>query len=143
MKLFYIAFAALVTTNSFGQTTPNHKKEHQRVKAGFGVTVVQSQPEFPGGLDSLNSFLKNNMTYPLQAKLNGIQGRVYVGYLIDKTGKIKNAKVLSGVNEDLNNEALRVVQLLPDWQPGTKGGVAVDVQYILPLDFVIPAKREK
>jgi len=143
MKLYYFAFAALVATNSFGQTSPTQKKEHQRVKAGFGVTVVQSQPEFPGGQDSLDSFLRNNMTYPVQAKLNGIHGRVYVGYLIDKTGKIKNARILSGVNDDLNNEALRVVQLFPDWKPGTKGGDAVDVQYILPLDFVIPPKREK
>ena len=143
MKLPFIVFAALVTTGSFGQTTSTPKKEHQRVKSGFGVTVVQSQPEFPGGQDSLDSFLRNNLVYPQQAKLNGIHGRVYIGYLIDKTGKIKNVRVLSGVNDELNNEALRVVQLFPDWKPGSKGGTAVDVQYILPLDFYIPPKRDK
>ncbi len=143
MKLRYIAIATLVAANSFAQTPPVPKKEHQRVKAGFGVTVVQTQPEFIGGTDSLENFLRKKLTYPPQAKLNGIQGRVYVGFLVDKTGKIKNAKVLSGVNEELNTEALRVVQLFPDWKPGTRGGYAVDVQYILPLDFIVPPKNER
>ncbi|HRH66048.1 MAG TPA: energy transducer TonB [Bacteroidia bacterium] len=113
-------------------------KESERVKSGFGVSVVQVQPEFPGGPDSLQSFLKTNMSYPPQAKLNRIQGRVYLGFLVDRTGKIKDLKILSSVNEDLDNEALRVLRLMPDWKPGNAGGSAVDVQYILPVDFILP-----
>ena len=143
MKLRYIAIAMLFSAKSFGQTPTVQKKEHQRVKAGFGVTVVQNQPQYPGGQDSLDNFLRNNLNYPTQAKLNGVQGRVYIGFLIDRTGKIKNIRVLSGVNEELNSEATRVVQMFPNWKPGTRGDNAVDVQYILPIDFIIPPRNEK
>lgn len=113
-----------------------------RVKAGFGVTVVQSQPQYPGGEDSLISFLKNNLRYPQEAKLAWIQGRVFVGFLIDYTGKIKDIKVLSGVNQQLDDEALRVVHMMPEWIPGKIGETNVDTRYILPIEFVMP-KRNK
>lgn len=113
-------------------------KKEEPVKKGFGVSVVQVQPEFPGGTDSLQSFLKRNLSYPDSAKLNRIQGRVYVGFLIDKKGKIKEEKVLNGVSDILDNEALRVVRLMPQWTPGTAGGSPVSVQYILPVDFIVP-----
>ena len=134
--------AALFVTNAFAQAPTQSKNVHEKVKKGFGVSVVQTQPEFPGVPDSLSSFLNNKLNYPLQAKINGIHGRVYVGFLVDKTGKIKNEKVLSGVNDDLNNEALRVVSLMPDWKPGTNSGAAVDVQYILPIDFITPPRQQ-
>ncbi len=114
------------------------KPKEEKVKAGFGVSVVQVQPEFPGGPDSLQSFLKKNLDYPDSAKYNRIQGRVYIGFLVDKKGRIKEEKVLSGVNELLNNEALRVVRMMPEWKPGTAGGNPVSVQYILPVDFILP-----
>lgn len=113
-------------------------KESEKVKSGFGVSVVQVQPEFPGGPDSLQSFLKTNLTYPAQAKLNHLQGRVYIGFMVDRSGKIKDVKILSGVNEELDNEALRVMGMMPDWKPGSAGGATVDVQYILPIDFMLP-----
>ncbi len=111
------------------------------VKAGFGVTVVQTQPQFPGGDDSLISFLKTNLRYPQEAKIAWIQGRVFIGFLVNNTGKIKDVRVLSGVNDALDDESLRVVHLMPDWTPGTIGGTNVDVQYILPIEFVMPQKR--
>ena len=117
------------------------KKESERVKSGFGVSIVQVQPEYPGGPDSLQSFLKSKMTYPSQAKLNHIQGRVYAGFMVDRTGKIKDIKILSGVNEELDNEAMRVLRMMPEWKPGSAGGAAVDVQYILPVDFILPKQQ--
>lgn len=113
------------------------------VKAGFGVTVVQSQPQFPGGEDSLISFLKNNLRYPQEAKLAWIQGRVFVGFLIDYTGKIKDIKVLSGVNQQLDDEALRVVHLMPEWIPGKIGETNVDTHYILPIEFIMPKRNRE
>src|SRR5690349_2853696 len=115
------------------------KAENQKVKAGFGVTIAQTPAQFPGGPDSLFNFLSNNLTYPRHAKLEGIYGRVYVGFLVDKTGKLKNFRILSGVTEELNDEAMRVVKAMPDWTPGTRAGEKIDVQYVLPIDFIIPA----
>lgn len=126
----------MISGSIFAQEQENSAKD--KVKAGFGVSVVQVQPEFPGGSDSLQSFLKNNLTYPEQAKQERIQGRVYIGFLVDRKGKIKDAKVLSSVHDILDNEAMRVVKLMPGWKPGTAGGSPVDVQYILPVDFILP-----
>jgi TonB family protein len=114
------------------------QKRSEPVQKGFGVSVVQVQPEFPGGADSLQSFLKANLVYPDSAKYKRIQGRVYIGFLVDRKGRIKDAKLLSGVNKWLDDEALRVVNIMPQWTPGTAGGSAVDVQYILPIDFIVP-----
>jgi TonB family protein len=135
MKTIYLAAAILAVSVSFAQDT-------ERVKAGFGVTVVQTQPEFPGGPDSLQAFLSNNLTYPREAKLDRINGRVYISFVIDEKGKINNPKVLSGVNSQLDDEALRVVKLMPDWKPGTKANEPVKVQYILPIDFITPKKAD-
>jgi TonB family protein len=110
---------------------------------GFGVTIDQVQPQFPGGDDSLQSFLKANLVYPFDAKVNRIQGRVYIGFMVDKTGNIINPKVLSSASKELDQEALRVVKLMPAWKPGTAGGSPVNVQYILPIDFITPALQEK
>ncbi len=119
----------------FGQ---EEKQRKEPVQKGFGVSVVQVQPEFPGGADSLQSFLKANLVYPDSAKYKRIQGRVYVGFLVDRKGRIKDVKLLSGVNKWLDDEALRVVNEMPQWKPGTAGGSPVDVQYILPIDFIVP-----
>lgn len=138
MKAFKILFCLFLFSLFHGQLMA---QDH--VKAGFGVTVVQAQPQFPGGEDSLMSFLKNNLRYPPEAKLAWIQGRVFVGFLVEHTGKIKDIRVLSGVNEQLDEEALRVVHLMPEWIPGSIGGTNVDVQFILPIEFVMPKRREE
>ncbi len=133
-----LIFGILMATVSTVFSQDSSKPEKIKAKKGFGVTVTQVQPQFPGGQDSLEAFLNNNLIYPENARINHIKGRVYVGFLVDKTGKIKNAKVLSGATEELDKEAMRVVALMPDWTPGTAGGSAVDVQYILPIDFITP-----
>jgi TonB family protein len=119
------------------------KSTGKGTKAGFGVSVTQVQPEFPGGPDSLSAFLANNLVYPDSARRNHIQGKVYVGFLVDKTGKITNPRILSSVSDDIDKEALRVVGLMPYWKPGTAGGTPVNVQYILPIDFITPPLTTK
>ncbi len=116
----------------------NAQEQKPKVQKGFGVAVNQVQPQFPGGQDSLQAFLSNNLVYPEKAKRDHIQGIVYVGFKVDRKGKIVNPKILSTVSEELDAEALRVVSLMPDWIPGTAGGSPVDVQYVLPLEFVSP-----
>ena len=119
------------------------KPTKKDIKAGFGVTVTQVQPEFPGGPDSLESFLKTNLVYPETARLSHTQGRVYVGFMIDRNGKIAKPRILSSASDDLDKEALRVVSIMPDWKPGTAGGSPIDVQYILPIDFITPPAMNK
>jgi TonB family protein len=138
-KLLFLGFL-IISFASFAQDSNKQdaKPDKKGIKAGFGLPVTQVQPEFPGGSDSLDNFLKNNLAYPEKAKLSHTQGRVYVGFMVDRNGKIVNPRILSSASEELDNEALRVVGIMPPWKPGTAGGSPVDVQYILPIDFITP-----
>lgn len=93
------------------------------------------QPEFKGGMDALVKFLSDNIKYPEKAKTDNVSGKVYVSFVISKSGKVKDAKVLKSDNEVFNAEALRVIKAMPDWTPGTKGGKKADVEMTLPISF--------
>ncbi len=97
--------------------------------------IVEEMPEFPGGEKALREFIANSIRYPLVAQDNGIQGRVYVSFTVDKTGMVTDAEVVRGVDPSLDQEALRVVKSLPKWVPGKQRGQAVDVRYTVPIQF--------
>lgn len=96
---------------------------------------VEEPPAFPGGEDKLMEYLGKNIKYPTIAKENNIQGRVYVTFVVDKDGKVKDAKVLRGIGGGCDEEALRVVKNMPEWKPGRQNGRSVLVQYNLPVVF--------
>ena len=81
------------------------------------------------------SFLQNNVKYPKQAQEKGTQGRVIVQFVVEKNGTISETKVVKSVDALLDNEALRVVKMMPKWQPGKQNGEAVRVKYVLPVTF--------
>ncbi|MFL5753409.1 MAG: TonB family protein [Bacteroidia bacterium] len=96
---------------------------------------AEIMPAYIGGETALQKFIKDNMNYPLSAKKNGIEGTVYLQFVVDKTGRIRNIKILKGVNKELNEEALRIVKLMPQWTAGMQSGKNADVQYSLPVKF--------
>jgi len=96
---------------------------------------VDKMPEFPGGEKEVVKFLSQTMRFPEEAQKKGDHGKVIVQFVITKTGKVENAKVLKGVSPELDNEALRVIGLLPDWIPGEKNGAKVSVYRIIPIQF--------
>ncbi|MCB0380721.1 MAG: TonB family protein [Flavobacteriales bacterium] len=100
-------------------------------------TIVETQAEYPGGTAELFKYLNKEMKYPVIAKENGIQGTVYVQFVVWKDGKIKDAKVLRGVNKLLDEEALRVVKAMPNWNPGKQRGKPVPVYFNLPVKFTL------
>lgn len=93
------------------------------------------QPEYVGGMDALVKFLSENIKYPEKAKTDNVSGKVYVSFVISKTGKVKDAKVIKSVSSEIDAEALRVIKSMPDWTPGTKGGKKADVEMTLPINF--------
>ena len=97
--------------------------------------VVEVDPEFPGGEEALYKYLAENIKYPEKAKNNKVEGRVYITFVIEKDGTVSDAKVLRSVNEELDAEALRVINAMPKWKPGTQRGVPVRVQYNIPITF--------
>ncbi len=103
-------------------------------KADSVFISVEEMPGFPGGEEKLIKYL-SGINYPSFARENGISGKVYISFIIDKEGKIKNAKLLHGIGGGCDEEALRVVFSMPDWKPGRQNGQAVSVQYNLPINF--------
>ena len=101
-------------------------------------TIVEEMPEFPGGGESaLLKYLSGNIKYPPLARENNIQGTVYVTFEIDKSGKVKDVKILRGIGGGCDEEALRVVSRMPQWKPGKQRGKPVRVQYNLPVRFTL------
>lgn len=99
------------------------------------VDFAEVMPEFPGGVLSLQKFIANAVKYPVIAQENGIQGKVFVSFVIDEFGNVTNAKLVRSVDASLDNEALRVIRSLPKWKPGMQGGKAVKVRYFVPINF--------
>ena len=92
-------------------------------------------PQFPGGMEGLLRFLRENVQYPSISQENGIQGKVVVSCVIDKDGNVTEAKIERGVDPYLDKEAVRVVSNMPKWKPGIKDGKPVRVHYSIPIMF--------
>lgn len=96
-------------------------------------------PSFPGGDVALMKFIKDNMIYPPEALKNRIEGKVIIQFVVTKTGKVGKVKVVRSVNKELDQEAVRLIKMLPDFSPGRNNvGEPVNVWYILPVIFKLP-----
>lgn len=98
-------------------------------------SIVENMPEFPGGSNALVNYMSENIKYPVEAKNNNISGKVYVQFVVKTDGSIDDVRVLRGSNKLLNQEAIRVVESMPNWTPGSQRGRTVDVVYNLPITF--------
>ncbi len=99
--------------------------------------VVEEMPEFPGGELALRKFLANAIKYPVIAQENGVEGKVYVSFIVGKDGRVSNARIIRSVDQSLDKEALRVVNSLPVWKPGLQRGQPVRVAFSVPIHFVL------
>ncbi|MCA1744587.1 MAG: energy transducer TonB [Bacteroidales bacterium] len=115
----------------------NMVMEEETRDAGEIFMIVEEMPEFPGGQEALQKYLASSVRYPVIAQENGIQGRVYIQFVINQTGEVTNAVILRGVDPSLDREALRVVEAMPKWKPGKQRNRAVRVSYTVPINFVL------
>ena len=99
--------------------------------------VVENMPEFPGGDLGLMKYIQKNVKYPPIAKEYNITGKVYVSFIVDKSGSVTNVKIVRGVDKSLDAEALRVVKSLPKYKPGKQRGKAVRVMFTIPINFTL------
>ncbi len=97
--------------------------------------VVEKMPEFQGGIEALRAFITENTNYPKKLNECDIEGTVYVKFVVNKYGKVEQAQIARGVDPLLDAEALRIVNALPDFIPGTQGGKPVNVWYSVPIRF--------
>jgi TonB family protein len=140
----YITIIALL----FCATFSSYGQELQEVAVPEEEMIyikVEQMPEFPGGKGALAMFIQENLHYPVVEKANGMEGIIYVEVTITPDGKPYNPRILKGVNgaPGLTEEALRVVGLMPDWEPGMQKGKAVHVQYVIPIAFELDEADRK
>jgi protein TonB len=101
-------------------------------------SLVDEQPNYPGGLPALFAYIKSDMKYPKEAVEKGTQGRVFVEYVVEKNGIISNIKILKGIGSGCDEEAKRLFAASIKWSPGKLKGEAVRVKMALPIQFKLP-----
>ena len=106
-------------------------------------TVVEKMPSFPGGDAELLKYIATNIKYPKESQDNGEQGRVICSFIVGRDGSVNNPEVLRGVTPLLNEEAVRVINTMPRWNPGMQRGKAVSVKYTVPITFRLKSPVEE
>ena len=109
--------------------------EEEEVQEQEIFQIVEEMPAYPGGDAKLMEYVAKNIKYPQIARETGIQGRVFVGFVVEPDGSVSNVKVLRGIGGGCDEEAMRVVKSMPKWKPGKQRGKAVRVSYMLPVNF--------
>ena len=104
--------------------------------------IVEEMPKFPGGEAELFHYISKNIHYPQEAKEKGIQGRVFIGFIIEKDGSVSNVRNLRGIDSELDAEAKRVVESMPKWKPGKHNGEFVRVSYQIPILFKLEDQQD-
>ncbi len=128
------AFSQEVKTPSAPVQSSDTSKQEERI-----FESVEDQPEFPGGIDSLYKFIAQNIKYTPSAKENGIEGRVIISFVVNEDGTLSDVKSVLPASRKLGHgleeEAIRVVKMMPNWKPGSQGGKLVKIKYTLPIMF--------
>jgi len=113
-----------VRNNSFGAGDAN------RI-----YTNVEEQPEYKGGMKKFYAYIGQRMTYPFKARRLGIEGKVYVQYIIEPDGRISNVEIIKGIGAGCDEEAMNVIKRSPRWNPGKQNGKPVRVKKVIPVTF--------
>ena len=98
-------------------------------------TIVEDQPEFPGGIGAFYKYVATNLRYPAQARRMGIAGKVFVQFVVEKDGRLTDVQILKGIGAGCDEEALRVIKKSKAWKPGRQRGRPVKVRMIIPINF--------
>lgn len=138
----FVAFLVVtLSANAFSRQLLNSDTASVGTDSIF--TKVDKMAEFPGGMDALVKFLQHNVRYPAEARRHGDQGTVYVSFVVEKDGTITNTSVVKAVTIDLEDEALRVVGLMPNWIPASMSdGTIVASRFVLPVKFKLAEPKK-
>ena len=131
MKIIYILLCCCLTAPLFGQTEEPATVGDDPIED----IIYEVEAEFPGGTGAMHRFIADNIKYPVDAYEQGSSGRVYVQLEIEKDGSITHVRVLRGVSESLDAEAIRVVKTMPKWTPAILNGKPVRCRVTLPFSF--------
>lgn len=149
ITVFIFMMSTLVVTSGYSQQTapqsviPPPPVEEAPQEEIF--VVVEQMPEFPGGQAALMQYLSTHIQYPEECRKMGVEGKVFVKFIVDQTGNIINAQILRGIEDGklLEKEAIRVIQSMPQWKPGKNNGKNVSVYFTLPISFKLNTGAEQ
>lgn len=123
MKKIIFLFLAFISLNVMAQ-------EEEPV-----YKIVTKMASFPGGQEKMMKFIQDNKQMPAAAKEAGVTGRVIVDFIVEKDGSLSNIKVLRGIGKGCDEEAIRLIQSMPKWEPGENSGKVVRTSFMLPINF--------
>lgn len=147
----YVVAATLIGTSALfvagceSQVSKENEVVKTESKAGDNeriFTVVEEQPEYPGGNAEMFKFLARNIRYPTRASKADVQGKVFVNFIVTSDGNIKDVKILKGIGFGCDEEAIRVISKFPKWTPGKQDGKAVSVKFTVPINFMLAEEGE-
>lgn len=101
-------------------------------------SLADRQPVYPGGMAAFFKYIETNLQYPAATLAKGLEGRVFVEYVVEKDGKVSGARILKGLNTECDQEAIRLISNTAQWTPGEIDGKPVRVKMALPLNFKLP-----
>ena len=130
VSFFYLKDRIGLVVELKNYTIDNQTNEKEKI-----FTIVENQPEFPGGIQAFYQYIAENLKYPHMARTQGIEGRVFVEFIVDQEGSITEVKTLKGIGAGCDQEAERVLRNAPRFTPGTEGGQLVKVKMVLPIIF--------
>ena len=124
-EILLLIFALIISGNVFAQNSDEDDDEN------ILILIIEKMPSFPGGEKALNEFLSKNLRYPS----NGGGGRVIAQFFINEKGEIVDLEIIQSVSPEFDNEVIRVINLMPTWEPGTRRSNPTRVKYTLPVNF--------
>ena len=128
--------------NSMLLTNDDKINEKSFTNQDDAYVIVEEMPEFPGGEKALLQYITENVVYPDEAKAKDIEGTVYVRFVVNSEGKVQDVATLRGVDPIIDQEAIKVIESLPEWTPGRQGGKHVNVSMQVPIRFKITSNNE-
>jgi len=142
-KYLIVIFILLSLVNQMmaqSESIGTDKKMKRTKKDNKIYNLIEEGAEFPGGMNKLFEFANKNILYPITALNDSIYGRVTVQVIIEKDGGIREIKVVKGIRQDIDEEAIRLIKSMPKWVPGSINGIAVRTRRLIPIKFILPAK---
>jgi periplasmic protein TonB len=130
IALFSLSLLFFTMNSVFAQN--NTQEAHSTEEIFY---IVEQEPTFPGGEEAMMVFIKKNVLYPESAIIGGQEGKVYVSFVVERDGSISNVTIVRGVSPELDNEALRVVKMMPNWIPGIDHARIVRTIVTIPIVF--------
>ena len=137
MKIFLITLLTFTTTIIVCNGQADLQQKDTIQKKDVPYITEENMPEYPGGQAAMYNFINTHIHYPKRSRKKGIQGKIYVSFTVEIDGSLSDIKVVKGVSngEELSDEAIRVLKLMPNWKPGSMEGKAVKVKFTIPFNF--------